>query len=53
MVIALGWNRRDRSLKSPDGKIVSNFAILRVFPTTCHANAGLKLHKKYNAHSMA
>ena len=33
------------SLKSPDGKKVSNFAILLVFPTTCHANAGLELHK--------
>ena len=53
MVIALGWNRRDRSLKSPDGKIVSNFAILRVFPTTCDAIEDLKLYKKYNGHSTA
>ena len=42
----LSYNSRDRSLKSPDGKIVSNFAILLVFPTTCDANSGLKIHKK-------
>ena len=34
------------SIKSPDGKKVSNFAILLVFPTTCHANAVQELHKK-------
>ena len=45
MVIALACHRRDRSLKSPDEKKVSNFPILLVFPTACHATAGLKLHK--------
>ena len=37
------------SMKSPDGKKVSNFAILLVFPTTCHAEAVLELHRKIQA----
>ena len=41
------------SMKSPDGKKVSNFAILLVLPTIVDAIEDLKLYKKYNGHSMA
>ena len=41
------------SLKSPDGKKVSNFAMLREHPTIFDAIEDLKIHKNYKAHSMA